>query len=259
MAKLIVNHVGMKVRDLPPRASGLRIIHISDLHLRRWGRVEQALQDALSAIDYDLLLITGDFADSPRYHKKTAELLDRLLSPIRPSLGTYGVLGNHDSPALAEYDLPITFLRNSMRIIDVGSFDFYLAGVEQHVRYRGSLSEAIDSYPYDGLLVVMAHYPSTSFELPPGAGAIMLSGHTHGGQIRVPGLGCVFANDNIPNSMARGLHSVRGNWLHVTPGIGMSSILRLRVLCPPEISVLTLEPQEKRIPRLRTEQTRLTV
>jgi predicted MPP superfamily phosphohydrolase len=67
----------------------------------------------------------------------------------------------------------------------------------------------------------------------------MLSGHTHGGQIRFPWLGCVWANDRIPLRLARGLHRVADTWLHTTPGIGTSAPIRMRINCPPEVSILT--------------------
>ena len=239
MESFTIKQVEVMISNLPPQADGFRIAHLSDLHLRNWGNLQANLKNALLQMEYDLLVITGDFSDIPRSHRQTAHLLLKLLDELRPSLGIYGVLGNHDSPTLAEYDLPMTFLRNSVRLINLGNFEFYLAGIEQHVRQRSTINDLVGGLPEDAPTVVMAHYPSTAFELPEDSGCIMLSGHTHGGQIRLPGLGCVFSNDKIPNSMSRGLHKVNGNWLHVNPGFGVSSPLRFRVLCPPEISLLT--------------------
>ena len=82
--------------------------------------------------------------------------------------------------------------------------------------------------------------PSTVYELRPGQVQMLLSGHTHGGQIRLPGLGCIWANDRIPVGMARGLHYVNGTVLHVNAGLGVSPPIRLRLFCPPEISIITL-------------------
>ncbi|MFH1110714.1 MAG: hypothetical protein V1790_16175, partial [Planctomycetota bacterium] len=86
----------------------------------------------------------------------------------------------------------------------------------------------------------LAHYPSTVFRVPMGKVQLVLSGHTHGGQIRLPGLGCVWANDRIPRRMSRGLHEVAGTMIHVSPGIGVCLPIRIRVNCPAEVTVLTL-------------------
>jgi predicted MPP superfamily phosphohydrolase len=232
MSQLVIRRLDLPVDRLPRRGSGFRIAHLSDLHLRRWGRSEQQLQEALKQLACDTLLITGDFGHDPEAYERTGELIRRLLAPLSVPLGIYGVLGNHDSPRLAEQDLPLTVLRDELRLIHVGPFEYYLGGIEQNAEARATVG-GLGALPDDAPLVLMAHYPSTVFELPSGRGAIMLSGHTHGGQIRLPGLGCLWANDpRLPRSMARGLHLTRGNWLHVSAGTGTSGPISTRVLCP---------------------------
>ncbi|HRX83596.1 MAG TPA: metallophosphoesterase [Phycisphaerae bacterium] len=249
MTAIVVRQVNVPLHGLPPCAEGFCIAQLSDLHLRRWGRDEQHLQDLLAHLPCDTLLITGDFGHDPEGFERTAELMRRLLAPVRPPLGIYGVLGNHDRAVLADQELPLTLLRNELRLINVGAFEYYLGGIEQTEGHRSTVSEAIGELPDDAPVVVMAHYPSTVFELPVGAGALMLAGHTHGGQIRLPGLGCLWTNDELPRSMARGLHAAHGNWLHVSPGTGVSGPLPVRWLCPPELTVLRL----RRAARIRQE------
>ena len=258
MANVSVRRFNLPVYNLPQSASGFRIAHISDLHMLRWNSLLQSVQDRLCEHDFDILLVTGDYANDPTHHTETAHLLERLLGPIRPPLGIYGVLGNHDDPALATCDLPLTILRDEVRLISVGRFEFYLGGIDQNVQRRGSVTPQLLAQPDDAPLLLMAHYPSTAFELPAGKSHIMFSGHTHGGQIRLPGFGCLYANDRIPRAMARGLHTVHGNWLHVNPGIGVSSFFPARFCCPPEISFLTLRTPQRRRRRHRVK-TRRTV
>lgn len=240
MSAIVVRQVDVPLCDLPQSADGFTLAHLSDLHLRRWGRDEQHLQDLLAHLPCDTLLITGDLGHHPRAYERTAELLRRLLAPVRLPLGIYGVLGNHDEEPLADQDVPLTLLRNELRLINVGEFEYYLGGIEQTDAHRSTVGEAIGRLPQDAPVVLMAHYPSTVFELPVGAGALMLSGHTHGGQIRVPGLGCLWTNDVLPRSMARGLHAAHGNWLHVSSGTGVSGPLPVRLLCPPELTLVRL-------------------
>jgi len=73
---------------------------------------------------------------------------------------------------------------------------------------------------------------------------LVLSGHTHGGQIKLPWLGCVWPNDRIPRRLARGVHEVNGTKVHVSAGIGSSPPLPVRINCPPELSLLTLVPAD---------------
>ncbi len=237
---------------LAAELEGLRIAHVSDLHLRRWSRGAQRLQNALQATGYDLLIVTGDFGHVPSAHERTAELVRRLLAPLRPALGVYGVLGNHDAPELAEHALPLTLLRDEVRLVSVQGGEFYLGGVEQTEVGRRPLDAALSPIPLDAPLILMAHYPSTIREAPPGADLLMLAGHTHGGQIRIPGVGCLWPNDGVPRAMAQGLHRVQGNWLHVSAGTGVSGPLPVRLHCPPEITILTLR-RRVRIRRKRAQ------
>jgi len=240
MSAIVVRQEKVPIAELPARAEGLRIAHLSDLHLRRWGRFEQHLQDILAHLPCDMLLVTGDFGHRPSSHERTAELLRRLLGPVRPPLGIYGVLGNHDDAPLADHDLPLTLLRDELRVICTGHFEYCLGGIEQTVSRRSTVAGALGDLPDQAPVILMAHYPSTVYELPPGAGVLMLSGHTHGGQVRVPGIGCLWTNDRIPGDLARGLHQYRGNWLHVSAGTGVSSPFPVRLFCPPEITMIQL-------------------
>lgn len=241
MAKVVVRHVEVPLDGLPRGADGLRIVHLSDLHIRKWGRLEREVQRLLTVIEHDLLLITGDFCDRPRKHARSAELTSKLLEPVAPQYGTFAVLGNHDRPCFTAHETPIQFLRNENIRVDLRDGNaICLAGVEQSHHRRGDARTALNGAPSRLPRIILTHYPSTAFELPSASGILMLAGHTHGGQIRIPGLGCVYNNDRIPVSMSRGLHLVNGNWLNVSAGIGASGPLPARVFCPPEIGLITL-------------------
>ena len=213
--------------------------HVSDLHFRRWDRASQAAQSLLTDLDYDLLLVTGDFCSFRWKWRQAAELTGRFLGRIaqRPA---YAVLGNHDDPRLADADLPLRFLRNESVSLDFLGAGLTLAGVDQSGRRTEDLGAALRKGPASGPTILLAHYPSTVFRVPIGKVQLVLSGHTHGGQIRLPGLGCVWANDRIPRRMSRGLHEVAGTMIHVSPGIGVCLPIRIRVNCPAEVTVLTL-------------------
>lgn len=251
MSVLAVKNLEVRCHRLASVHDGLRIAHVSDLHLERWTPLLGQLRCALRELAYDLLLFSGDFCQWPQDAERCADLFAQLLDGVRPPLGIYGVLGNHDAPAFAQIDTPARMLRNESVRLTVAEKELVLTGVEQHVGCRGTVRDALDQLDNDAMHFMVAHYPSTAYELPAGEGVLVFAGHTHGGQIRIPGLGCVFANDDIPRGMSRGLHTVRGNWLHVSAGVGASWLIKARIFCPPEISMLTLRTTQRRRVRLR--------
>jgi len=237
---VIVRELNVPLTGLPSGLDGLRIAHVSDLHFRRWDRVTQAAQSLLLTLDYDLLAVTGDLGNFRRHWRMAADLARRFFEPLAERGTIFAVLGNHDDPRMADADLPLRFLKNESVILDFSGAKLRLAGVDQSKRHAEDLSTVLDSRFSQEPTILLAHYPSTVFRLPNRCIQLVLSGHTHGGQIRLPGLGCLWANDRIPRRMSRGLHRVAGTTIHVSPGIGVSLPLRMRWNCPPEVAVLSL-------------------
>ncbi len=237
---VVIRELTLLLRDVPPALDGLRMVHISDLHFCRWNPILRAAQDHLLSLDYDFLAVTGDFGTDPACCQPAADLMQRFFEPIADRTTVYAVLGNHDHPDLsATRGLPITFLANRAVSFERNGAIVNLCGVEQTLIGVEDLKTALAGCDEGGTTILLAHYPSTVFRLPPGRVDVQLSGHTHGGQIRLPWLGALWTNDRISRRMARGLHAVAGTLLHVNPGIGVSPPLRVRFRCPPEISVLT--------------------
>lgn len=242
---ITVRHLTVPVNGLPKALSGLRIAHVSDLHFRRWGRLYEETQEALLSLDPHFIFLTGDYAVNPLRWERAAKLARRFVEPLAKRYPVYAVLGNHDHPSLAEEDrIPVRFLRNESVILKHGGATFELAGIEQSHFDGENLEAALGTNPACEFSILLAHYPSTVFRLPPGRVDLMLAGHTHGGQIRLPFLGCVWPNDRISRRMARGLHAVGGTLVHVSPGIGVSWPLPIRFNCPPELTVLNVQAVE---------------
>ncbi len=240
---MILRKLTVPLHHLPGDLAGLRLAHVSDFHFRRWNRVFQAAQDLLLSLDYDFLLATGDFCENPDEWMQTAGLIRRFFQPIAQRVPVYGILGNHDHPAMAaESDMPVKFLINQAASIEHAGAVFEIAGVDQSRFGSEDLDGALGSSRRPDLSILLAHYPSTVFRLPPGRVDLQFSGHTHGGQIRFPFVGCVWTADRISRKMARGLHRVGDTFLHTSPGIGVSLPIPVRILCPPEVTLLTFEP-----------------
>ncbi len=247
MEFVTTTHVRVPVAGWPSALDGLRIAHLTDLHLRKWNRVLAGAQRVLLGLDFDLLAVTGDLGHVPSDWERVADLARRFFKPIHSQHGTYAVLGNHDSPRLADCDdMGLQLLRDAHTDIRHNGATLAIAGVEQTDVTPGSPALALSRVDAHSPTLLLAHYPSTVFAVPRDRVGLVLAGHTHGGQIRLPLLGCVWAHDRIPNRMARGLHTVDGTRLHVSPGIGLSGPLPLRFCCPPEIAILTVRASEPR-------------
>lgn len=203
----------------------------------------EAAQNILLSLEYDLLVATGDFGSRPRHAAKAAAMFVRFFEPLARRGPVYAVWGNHDAELVdALRNIPVEVLNNRAVSIERSGGVLRVAGVDQRGPGSENLAAALQARREDEPTILLAHYPSTVYRLPAGCVDLVLCGHTHGGQIRLPGIGCLWTNDRIARRLSRGLHRVADTWLFVTAGIGVSSPVRVRVNCPPEVAVLTLKP-----------------
>ena len=241
--RLRVREIDVTLSGLAPSHAALRIAHISDLHFRRWNSLLDQARDVLAEGDFDFIAATGDFGTEPTVWEHTASMIERFFGPVVERTPVFAVLGNHDHAAIPEHvDLPIRFLRNESIVWERDDHVIELVGLEQTTETPQELPEDLLSSEKKQTTILMAHFPSTIYSLPSQRVDLQLSGHTHGGQIRFPFVGCVWPHDRIPSRLARGLHRVNDCWLHVNPGIGVSFPIPWRFNCPAEITVLQLSP-----------------
>lgn len=254
---------------LAPDAEPLRVLHISDLHMTPGQRRKQDWVAALSATDPDLVVTTGDNLA----HPDAVTAVTRALQPLldRPGAFVFGSNDYHgpvfknpfgyfdrDRPYRQGVELPAEDLRevlvaggwvdlnNARAILKAGGRSIELAGVDDpHIgrdEYAtGPASGSVDvrlgltHSPEPAVLDAMAR---DGFDL-------LLAGHTHGGQVRVPGVGALVTNCGLDRRMARGLHRWPQSpaWLHVSAGLGTHPTAPIRFACRPEASLLTLVPR----------------
>lgn len=230
--------------DLPAGLEGLRVAHIGDLHLPKPVAFLSQVNALLHQIQPDLLVSTGDLVDIPHWLSVGRRYLPILLDGLRPPLGIYGTLGNHDRLALGrvQQSLGINLLLNRCVQVARNGHTLNLCGI--YTRYARSNPAAARQFapclPEAGPTIVMAHLPSTIWHLPLERVSLLLAGHTHAGQWRFGKLGCIWTHDDLPRHMAWGLHKVGPAYLYVTAGLGESGPIPIRFNCPPEIAVLTL-------------------
>ena len=252
--ELEVTHRTFLIRNLPEAFHNFRIAQISDLHLEEYTEdyFLRRVIDRVNSLAPDLVLITGDFVSrGPLPYsvalaagERCAELLAALTAPQR-----FGILGNHDVVVgsrdirghLENNGTPI--LVNQYLALERGKDHLWLGGTDDTLAGHPNLDLAVPERP-DAPVILMAHEPDyTNYILTHQRGQhvdLVLSGHSHGGQVRLPGLRPL-ALPPQGRIYPEG-HYLLGNLqLYVNRGIGTVGI-PFRLNCPPEITLATLQP-----------------
>lgn len=243
-----------RIANLPDPFHGFRIVQLSDIHLDEFTEpyfLERAVR-RINDLKADLVALTGDFVTRgsitfiARKHAahRCAEILSTLTAPQ-----VYGVLGNHDvavDAALVTHCLTqarIPVLINSNAPIERKGTRFWLCGLEDPGTSHPDLDRAVPAKP-DGPVILMAHepdYADTVIQHPRGPLIdLMLSGHSHGGQVRLPVLGPLILPP-MGQKYVEGYFRFNQMQLYVNRGLGTVG-LPFRLNCPPEITVITLQP-----------------
>ena len=224
---------------LPREWDGLTILHLSDTHFCGVPALPwfELVMDHLGQVRADLLLITGDVVDSPRHYHWIRPLLGRL----RWRYGAYAVLGNHDSY------LDVQRIRDELRTLGIEP----LGGRWTQLALRGHTLTLIGNElpwlrpgpdltncPPGGFRLCLSHAPDQLAWCRRHGVDLMLSGHCHGGQIRVPGVGAVFVPSRFSGRYDQGLFWEPPTLLHVSRGLAGTYPVRYR--CRPEVTWLTL-------------------
>jgi predicted MPP superfamily phosphohydrolase len=247
-------HRPIAIANLPAAFNGYRIVQLSDIHLDEYTEpfFLERIVSKVNTLNPDLVLLTGDFIThgsitfiagrSAAY--RCAEIIATLTAPLR-----YGILGNHDvafdAPlviqALSSHGTPV--LVNRYLPIERNGARLWLCGVDDPGQSNPDLGLALPTKP-DGPVILMAHepdYADTVMAHPRGHLVdLMLSGHSHGGQIRLPFLGPLILPP-LGEKYPEGHYRFNRMQLYVNRGIGTVG-LPFRLNCPPEITVITLQP-----------------
>lgn len=224
--------------DLPASFDGFTILHLSDLHVDMNDGAMRRLIELLPTISYDLCVLTGDYrAKTFGPHQAATEGLVRVRDHLEGPV--YGVLGNHDTvrmvPALEEAG--IRMLLNEAEAIERGGDHIHLVGIDDAHFYRmDNIEKAASSVPPAEFSILLSHTPEIYRQAAHAGFNLLLSGHTHGGQICLPGAIPIILDSVLPRRMGSGswiYHDMIG---YTSTGVG-SCILPVRLNCPPEITL----------------------
>jgi uncharacterized protein len=223
---------------LPAAFDGFTILQISDLHVDMNPRMMRRLSELLPGLAYDLCVLTGD------YRGKTygpfeatiagmARLSEHLAGPV------YGVLGNHDTirmvPALEE--MGIRMLLNESVTIEQGGERIHLGGIDDAHYFRvDNIEKAAPRLSGGEFSILLSHTPEIYRQAAHAEFDLLLSGHTHGGQLCLPGAIPITLDSHLPRRLGSGLWKYHHMVGYTSVGAG-SSILAVRLNCPPEIAL----------------------
>ncbi len=229
---------------------GFRMVQVSDIHLEPFTTPADVSRvvDLCNSLAPDMVALTGDFVTN---HVRPAGELAERLAALRAPAGVFACLGNHDfwsdAPAVerALRHAGVDVLRGESRVLHHGGNELRVAGFDSRYVRRPRWRSGLEGWESGDPLVVLMHEPDVADDLAAaGVAALQLSGHTHGGQLRLPGREPMqFRRARWGKKYLSGAYRVGPVQLHVNRGIGCVGI-PLRFFCPPEITEITLRSPE---------------
>jgi uncharacterized protein len=245
-----VTALDLPVRGLPEELRGVVACQISDFHVDRDEDLER-LDSAVEAInqqDPDLVFLTGDYFSGPKSMRRYLGAFRDTLRNLQPKSGLFAILGNHDHWSSAERitdalkHAGAEVLANDSRRLPLRNEKVVIVGIDDLWSRRAEPARAFGEVRSDECTVVLAHNPDTALytrHLKPG---VMLSGHTHGGVVRIPFYGSPLKSIlRIGKEFYSGLNRYEDFYIYTNRGLG-TFWLRIRINCPPEVSRFSLTP-----------------
>jgi uncharacterized protein len=222
--------------NLPRAFDGFTILQLSDLHLDMSREFVHTLIEAVRPLDYDLCVLTGDYrARTFGPFQPALDGLQQLRAHLKESV--YAVLGNHDSirmvPAMEAFGYRL--LMNEWVKLHRDGETIYLAGIDDAHFYRmENFHRAAHDIPVEACSILLSHTPEAYRHAAHADFNLMLSGHTHGGQICLPGGVPLITDADCPRALARGVWQYHDLIGYTSVGAG-SCIVDVRLNCPPEV------------------------
>jgi predicted MPP superfamily phosphohydrolase len=244
-----VARVRLPVRGLPAALEGMVACQLSDLHVDRDEDLERLVLavDAVNAQRPDLVFLTGDYFTGPETMRRYLVGFREAISALKPRLGVFAVAGNHDHWSSVERitgaleQAGVRVLANESHRLHVRGKSLVVVGIDDLWSRRAEPSRAFAQVRPDECTMVLAHNPDTALytrHLKPG---VMLSGHTHGGVVRLPFYGSPLKLLRIGKQFYAGLNRYRDFYIYTNRGLG-TYWLRIRINCRPEVSRFHLTP-----------------
>lgn len=236
--KVVVRHNVISSPQVPKAFDGFTMLQISDLHVEYSAEAMAEVVRLAGDLSYDITLLTGDYrAKTWGPYDAALEGTRRVCSALRGPV--YGVLGNHDTvrmlPGLEE--MGIRMLMNEAETIRRGEDRIHIVGIDDAHFYRAdNIEKAADGIPHEDFSVLVTHTPEIYRQAAHADFDVLLSGHTHGGQVCLPGGVPLTLSAVLPRTLGSGAWRHHGMIGYTAAGAG-SSVVPVRFNCPPEITL----------------------
>jgi uncharacterized protein len=234
------------LRHLPPAFEGYRVLHFSDLHYDTTPNAAGLLRRVATIAEQeqvDLIAFTGDLV-SHQYAPVQADLIQGL-GRIQAPDGVLAVIGNHDywvDPVESRRVMAaggMVVLENAVQTIQRGDQCLYIAGLDNAYFQVEDVSAVVAQLPPNAASLLLVHEPDFAVEVAHlGRFGLQLSGHSHGGQVRLPGVGAILL-PSMGRRYPMGLYRIDQQWLYTSRGIGTIQP-SVRLFCRPEVTIFTL-------------------
>lgn len=240
---ILVRHNEIRLPGLPRAFDGFTILHVSDLHVDMNWDATHALIERLREVNYDLCVLTGDYrAQTFGAYDATLEGMERVRVHLKDPV--YAVLGNHDTirmvPGMEQMGFRV--LLNESAAIERNGAVLHLVGIDDAHYYRvDNIEKAAHDVPHEAVSILLSHTPEIYKQAAHAGFNLLLCGHTHGGQICLPGGFPLTLDARCPRYMGSGpwrYHDMIG---YTSVGAG-TCIVSVRLNCPPEIVLHHLHP-----------------
>ena len=241
-----LRHYELRCAELPKAFQGYKLLHLSDLHLDMIDGLDEAIAAAAHKSSADVCVLTGDYrADTRGGHSQIVKSLEKILDRTDCPDGVFGTLGNHDDHTMAESleDLGIRVLANEAITLQKGEERLQVLGLDDAHAYFTPAAEFALHNADNFFSIVLAHSPDMAIAAANAGHHVYLCGHTHGGQICLPGGIPIITHCEAERKLARGRWELNGMQGLTNVGCGVSG-LPLRYFSRGEVALITLRSVE---------------
>ena len=238
-----LRRIELPIMNLPTAFDGWRILFIADMHLDGVSDLARRIVRIADGLDYDVCFLGGDY--SYGYDTSDERMIDQVRKVVTFLVGrsrVFGILGNHDEYRTAEMlnELGVEMLLNENVCMEKDGEKIFLVGVDDDFFFQAAeMEKAGASVPEGACKIMLSHTPELYKQAAQSDYSLFLAGHTHGGQICLPGGIALVANARVPWRLIKGAWEYGGMAGYTSYGVG-TSVVPVRFFCPPEVTLLVL-------------------
>ncbi len=238
-----LNQIELPLKNLPVKFNGCKILFITDMHIEGIDCLADRIIHIAGQVEYDYCILGGDYSFiSHTSNKVIIQRLQKVIEFLVEKSQVFGILGNNDIYRIAEVldGFGVNMLLNDHVCLEREGDKVYLVGVDDYCFFRADdLQQAAAAVPDDAFKIILSHSPDLYKEAAQAGYALYLTGHTHGGQICLPGKIAIITNSHVPRNMVKGRWKYRSMLGYTSCGVG-TTLIPVRFFCQPEVDLLTL-------------------